>query len=224
MIQMLVSVRSVEEADIALQNGADIIDLKDPSQGALGALSLSDISAIIDFVDDRKPISATIGDVPMQPDLIEQHIAPFCDLPLRYLKIGFFKSADFKPVLETMSKISLTSQPLIAVLFAEYAYPQNLLAEIKQAGFVGIMLDTANKNGKSYQDYFSEIELQALAAEAQALQLLFGIAGSLNLSHINHAKKFSPDFLGFRGGVCDKNSRNLDLDYNKIKAIKNVLN
>jgi uncharacterized protein (UPF0264 family) len=223
MVQMLVSVRSVEEADLALQNGVDILDLKDPVQGALGALTLAEIKAIINFAGDRTPISATIGDLPMLPDLIEQGISRFRDLPLSYLKIGFFEALDYKPCLAAICRIKAASQPLIAVLFAEYTYPEHLLAEIKQAGFIGVMLDTVNKNGKTYVDYYSETRLEALIEEARRLQFFFGIAGSLNLSHISTAKKLNPDFLGFRGGVCSENLRQLNLDAVKINAIKNAL-
>jgi len=40
MTQLLISVTNVEEAQIALNSGADFIDLKDPNGGALGALPL----------------------------------------------------------------------------------------------------------------------------------------------------------------------------------------
>jgi uncharacterized protein (UPF0264 family) len=223
MVQMLISVRSVEEADLALQNGVDILDLKDPVQGALGALTLAEIKAIINFAGDRTPISATIGDLSMLPDLIEQGISRFNDLPLSYLKIGFFEAPDYEPCLAAICRIKAASQPLIAVLFAEYIYPEYLLAEIKRAGFTGVMLDTVNKNGKTYVDYYSETRLEALIEEARRLQFFFGIAGSLNLSHISTAKKLNPDFLGFRGGVCSENLRQLNLDAVKINAIKNAL-
>ena len=38
-MKLLVSVVSAEEARLALAGGADIIDVKDPSEGALGAPS-----------------------------------------------------------------------------------------------------------------------------------------------------------------------------------------
>ncbi|MGB8549761.1 MAG: (5-formylfuran-3-yl)methyl phosphate synthase, partial [Xanthobacteraceae bacterium] len=44
---MLASVTGAEEAEIALEHGADIIDLKDPSEGALRALPLDLVRAAV---------------------------------------------------------------------------------------------------------------------------------------------------------------------------------
>ena len=46
MTQLLISVKNVEEALLAVACGADIIDLKDPSVGALGALDMPTSLAI----------------------------------------------------------------------------------------------------------------------------------------------------------------------------------
>jgi uncharacterized protein (UPF0264 family) len=223
MVKMLISVKSVEEADIALQSGADIIDLKDPDHGALGALPLTDIRSIINFVNARKPISATIGDVPMQPELIIERVTQLQGLAIDYIKIGFYETVDYMPCLGGISEIQTISQPLIAVLFAEHHYPKNLIVDIKRAGFIGVMLDTANKNGKTYQDYFSELAFEAFANEILAQNLLFGIAGSLQEMHVKAAKKVSPNFMGFRGGVCKQNKRQSKLDSTKIHRLKSVL-
>jgi len=40
MTELLISVTNVDEAFMAMELGADIIDLKDPSMGALGALPI----------------------------------------------------------------------------------------------------------------------------------------------------------------------------------------
>ena len=41
MTRMLASVTGPEEAEIVLAGGADLVDLKDPSRGALGARPVS---------------------------------------------------------------------------------------------------------------------------------------------------------------------------------------
>ena len=65
---MLASVRDWEEAQIALNAHVDIIDLKQPDLGALGALDIDTIGDIVTKIDFRCPVSATIGDLPMQAE------------------------------------------------------------------------------------------------------------------------------------------------------------
>jgi dihydroneopterin aldolase len=60
MTVFLASVRDEAEAEIALLAQADIIDLKDPAQGALGAVA-SHHSGTVNFAAGRVPVSSTIA-------------------------------------------------------------------------------------------------------------------------------------------------------------------
>ena len=60
MTLMLTSVLSSAEARLAVERGADVIDCKDPSRGALGALPLREVEAIVAAVDRRRPVSAVV--------------------------------------------------------------------------------------------------------------------------------------------------------------------
>ena len=65
MISLLASVRDLVEAREAAAAGVDLIDLKEPSAGALGALATDDIRAIVTAIRSgwpHRPVSATIGD------------------------------------------------------------------------------------------------------------------------------------------------------------------
>lgn len=229
MTQLLISVTSVDEAKIALQNGADIIDLKDPQQGALGALPLEVVAEIVAFVNakdvsERKIISATIGDLPMEPELLLQHVVALSEIKVDIIKIGFFMSpgdkfTDYQPCLDMLKTVSRSGVRLIAVLFVENEYPANLVTAIKNAGFYGVMFDTAGKNGATFLDYYSTDAMKAIAEGVQAQGLLFGVAGSLNLQHVALVKSIAPDYMGFRGGVCINNQRRSALDSEKIRAI-----
>jgi uncharacterized protein (UPF0264 family) len=139
MTKILISVTSIAEAQLALDNGADIIDLKDPSAGALGALPLPLIQEIVSHVNGRKLVSATIGDLIMQPDLILQSVALLAATKVDYIKIGFFETVDFQSCLNALQTVTQNGVKLIAVLFAEYKYPEGLLDLIKKAGFIGVM-------------------------------------------------------------------------------------
>src|SRR5450759_3813428 len=49
---------------------ADVIDMKDPAKGALGALEPAAVRAAVAAIAGRRPASAVTGDLPMQPDII----------------------------------------------------------------------------------------------------------------------------------------------------------
>ncbi len=55
MTLFLASVRDTAEAEMAIGAGADIIDLKDPGHGALGALAPDTIAACVRRIAARAP-------------------------------------------------------------------------------------------------------------------------------------------------------------------------
>lgn len=233
MPQLLISVTSVNEAQVALQCGADIIDLKDPDQGALGALPLNLITEVVTFIHakgehEKKVVSATIGDLPMVPELLLQHVLALSKTKVDIIKIGFFRDAnikffDYQPCLDVLTSVTESGVKLIAVLFAEYTYPDSLLAAIKNAGFYGVMFDTSVKSGATFLDYFSIDAMKVVANNVQAQGLFFGLAGSLNLQHVEMVKAIGPDYIGLRGGVCVNNQRKSKLDPEKIIAIRDAM-
>ena len=55
MTRLLVSVRSAEEAADAVSAGADLIDVKEPSAGSLGAATPEVVAAVMEAVAGRRP-------------------------------------------------------------------------------------------------------------------------------------------------------------------------
>ena len=226
--QLLISVTSIEEAQMALENGADIIDLKEPSKGALGALPIAVIQEVVAYVkvtsmSQKILTSATIGDLPMQPALLTAHINALAKTGVDIIKIGFFETDDYQTSLQALKLLTQSGLKLMAVLFAEKLYPQDLVAAIKNAGFIGIMLDTASKNGLTLLDYYPLNKRLNFAKNVFDHQLSLGLAGSLKLEHIAMVKELNPSYIGFRGGVCDDHQRNLALNADKIKAVRKIM-
>jgi uncharacterized protein (UPF0264 family) len=159
----------------------------------------------------------------MQADQIIDQVAQLQKLPLSFIKIGFFATGNYQVCLNALQELRFVGQQMIAVLFAELDYPPNLLVKIKQAGFSGVMIDTMHKNGKTYLDYYPMHVLNGFIKQVIENRLLFGIAGSLQLTHVEAAKKIAPNFIGFRGGVCFENQRQLALDTEKIHRVRKFL-
>ncbi len=92
---LLVSVRNAHEAHAALEGGADVIDIKEPSNGPLGRASDADIREVLQVVreiSEQTPVSAACGEV---CDLGAEVSVP---LPagLTYAKLGLSELADDK--------------------------------------------------------------------------------------------------------------------------------
>lgn len=220
---MLASVTSVEEAQIALAGGADIIDLKNPEQGALGALPLSVIREIVAAVGQRKPLSATIGDLPMQPQLLTEAVINTAATGVDIVKIGFFGRVGHAECIRAMESLTAQGTVIVAVLFADAAPDFGLLAQMAQAGLHGVMLDTATKNGKRLRHYLDDKILQQFVEHAGSLGLLTGLAGSLATADIPALAKIGPDYLGFRGALCHGSDRKASLDSLKLREVRGVL-
>lgn len=225
---LLISVCTLDEAKIALAQGADIIDLKNPHAGALGALPLADIRSIVAHIKlqpmtQKILTSATLGDLPMQAEQWLPQLDQVIATGVGIIKIGFFATEDYEGCMQALLPYTQAGHQLIAVMFAEITYPDSLLADIKQAGFLGVMLDTQIKNGLSLFDHFSAKQAREFAKQVAAQSLLLGLAGSLRDSHLVAAKNLQPNFIGFRGGVCVANQRQSTLDADKIKVIRKML-
>jgi uncharacterized protein (UPF0264 family) len=220
------SVTSVEEAKMVLPY-ADIIDLKNPHQGALGALPIESVRQIVSYVNKQKIVSATIGDLTMDTiqdaDKIFAAVEAMQATHVDFIKIGFFEAKNHQACLDQLSSLAKAGIKLIAVMFAEKIYPEDLVQKIAEAGFVGVMLDTSEKNGRTLFDYYAPEKSVAFITQVKSKGLKVGIAGSLNLSHWSMVEKLNPDYVGFRGGICESHNRTLQLSEEKINMLCKLL-
>ncbi len=228
MTKLLVSVTSIEEAQLALENGVDMIDLKAPALGALGALPLEDVREITHYVHTQtqfgvRSVSATIGDLPMHAALIYQRVLEVASAKPDIVKIGFFETDDYQSCLDSLQPLVQSGVKLIAVLFAEYDYPDSLITLIADSGFYGLMIDTAHKNGETFMRYIPDEKMKGLSAQILEQGLVFGLAGSLKLEHVAKVKQYNPDYIGFRGGVSVHLQRNMELDGEKVRAVSKAM-
>lgn len=223
MTGMLASVNSVAEAMLVLSTNVDIIDLKQPASGALGALDSNLVKQIVAGIDGRCPVSATIGDLPMQPDQVFNAVKTMAETGVDYIKIGFFPDGDW---LGTVNKLSVLSQQniaLIAVLFADSQPDLGIMDSLKGACFTGVMLDTMDKQTGSLMQVMQKTEIGQFVRLAKARQLLCGLAGSLKLQDIPGLLPYQPDYLGFRGALCLQHDRTAQLNKAAIMRIKQAM-
>ncbi|MFZ0789026.1 MAG: (5-formylfuran-3-yl)methyl phosphate synthase [Chromatiaceae bacterium] len=222
MTRLLASVTDGPEAEMAIAAGADIIDLKDPSRGALGALPLDLIQRIVQQVAGRRPVSATIGDLPSEPNLLSDAIRATAATGVDYVKAGFFTTENLADCLRAIAPLT-RDQSVVAVLFADRSSPLDDLAGFAGAGFAGVMLDTADKSSGGLTTHTSLGDLRAFVDQARALGLLCGLAGALRIEDIPALLRLAPDYLGFRGALCRGAYRQERLDPDRLQAVRRAM-
>ena len=202
MTGLLASVTSPAEAEMALVAGADIIDLKDPRTGALGALSAPVIREAVEQVSGRRTVSATVGDLPMEPEIVSHAVAGIAALGVDIVKIGMFPGGRPEACLDALAAQTARGARLVAVLFADRAPDFGVIEALAERGFTGVMLDTMEKSGGGLRRHLDDAALAQFVERAAASGLLSGLAGSLCIADVAPLLRFGPDYLGFRGALC----------------------
>jgi len=223
MAGMLASVENLAEAICVLEAGADIIDLKSPSSGALGALPVEIVKEIAAALAGRRPLSATIGDLPMDPAMVSMAAEAMAATGVDYVKIGFFPGGDWHRTIFSLSPLAARGIRLVAVLFADQKPDLSHVERLAGAGFSGVMLDTLDKAGGSLTQVCPLANLRDFVAEAKARGLLCGLAGSLRQADIPLLLNLRPDYLGFRGALCQQHERTAGLDNTAVQTIRACL-
>src|SRR6476659_6121665 len=221
MTLFLASVRDEAEAEIALLNRADIVDLKEPAHGALGAVDCGATSRIASFIAGRVCVSATIGDLPMQPEMIREAVLERAACGVDYVKFGLFSGGDQQGCLDALRPVARRVH-LILVLFADRLPAFNAVSAAAAMGASGIMLDTADKRASSLLTHLGLREIARFITEAKAHGLMVGVAGSLAVADVPDLLALAPDLLGFRGALCH-GARNTSLDAAACAAIRSLI-
>ena len=222
MTLFLASVNGPEEAEIALAQGADIIDLKDASKGALGALPVSTVSAVAAAMAGRRPVSAVTGDLPMEPDIITAAVGAMAATGVDYVKVGLFPGPRREDCLRALVPFAARTR-IVGVMFADLDADQALLPLIARCRLSGVMLDTAHKGAGGLLERLEITALGAFIGACRAHGLLVGLAGSLEVPDIPRLQLLQPDFLGFRGALCIRQQRTASIDPELVRIVRELI-
>jgi hypothetical protein len=205
---LLVSPCSIEEASRSL--AADIIDVKRPQEGSLGANFPWVIRAVKGMTE--KPVSAAIGDFDYRPGSAALAAYGAACAGADYVKIGlmFDGEEQAREVIRAVVRAVKGEFPEKSVVIAAYSDsarlgtipPFEAACLAAEGGADVAMIDTGLKDGKSTFDFMDEDALAGFTEANRALGLLTAIAGSLRFEDIPRLKRINPDIIGVRGMVC----------------------
>jgi len=231
-MRLMISVLSAEEALEAIAGGAQILDVKNPSEGSLGAQSPSVIREIKKIAAGRLQISAAIGDMPNLPGTAALAALGAACCGADYIKVGLMGPRDEPQAVTLLRAVRNAvlefSTPVIAALYADHeradTLPPQCLPDIAaQAGVAGCLLDTAVKDGRSLLEFISRTALEQLVHKAHSQGLLIGLAGSLRMEDLFEIRNLGADIVGVRSAACSDSRRMGSLEASRVLQLHRIL-
>ncbi|TWT48494.1 (5-formylfuran-3-yl)methyl phosphate synthase [Botrimarina hoheduenensis] len=215
---LLVSVRSAAEAAAALAGGSDVIDVKEPSAGPLGAPSAQTVCAISKRIGNRLPLTAAGGelvDAVSPPEFREPDLAAARGVAI--VKFGLARAAktDWRSQYARLMAVASAHRPLpVLAAYADHQAanappPAEALSATAQAGSSWLVLDTWDKSpgAKALLECLERDELERLLRTAQCAGVHVVVAGRLDASAVARVAELlvkvgGGGLVGVRGAAC----------------------
>jgi len=240
---LLVSVRDAQEARLTLQHGVDIMDLKEPSAGALGTVPELVIEQIqqlaMTITRQRRPrLSFALGeltdwDFQSYPRMLDRY-RPEQIAGMSYVKIGLagaHQMRDWRVAWsELFAGLPASLRPVV-VAYLDRLPEEESVADDRcpdidqlidfakdQSQVTTILLDTCDKQS----DLFASVgdrRLQEIIAATDRAGLDCVVAGSVGIDSLQRVMQAGARLVGVRGAVCD-GDRNGQLCEQKLVEFK----
>jgi (5-formylfuran-3-yl)methyl phosphate synthase len=231
-MRLLVSVVDVGEARAAGAAGADIVDVKNPSEGSLGAPSPAVIERVRAAVPAGLPVSAAIGDMPNLPGTAALAALGAARSGAAFVKVGLWGVSSEAEAVDLLRAVNdgvaaVSGTVVVAAAYADARRvahaplaPELLPRVARAAGAAVCLLDTAVKDGRGLLDWLSPDALASLVADAHAVGLQVALAGALRAEDLPVVKATGADIAGVRSAACGDGRRSGPLEAARVRALR----
>lgn len=217
-LKLLISPIDEKEALEAIAGGADIVDIKNPKEGTLGASFPWIIRRIRAVTPQNIEVSCTIGDLPNLPGTASLAALGAATIGVNYIKAGLYgvKTKDEAVFLmQNVVKAVKDFDSAVKIVATGYADAERigavdplLVPKIASASDCELaMLDTAVKDGQNLLDFLTVDQLKTFIDEAHGYGLKAALAGSLRKEHLPILYDLGVDVVGMRGAACTGSDR-----------------
>ena len=234
-MQLLISPINHDEAVEAIEGGADIVDVKNPKEGSLGANFPWVIKDIRGLTPDDLLVSATLGDVPYKPGTVSLAAMGALVSGADYIKVGLYGTKNYDEAVEVMTNVvkavkDVNSDAIVVASGYADAHrvgaisPWDIPKVARDSGADLAMIDTAVKDGKTLFDYFTIEDCENFVNEAHGYGLKVALAGSVKKDQLKPLYDVGTDVVGLRGAACVGGDRNTGhIDRGAVKELKDFV-
>ncbi len=226
MTGLLISVRSAAEAQVALAGGTDLIDVKEPRRGSLGAAEPQVWADVLATVGGEVPVSAALGELLVDFRWTSlQHAQG-----LRFAKVGLAGCADVDDWAtrwtRAMCSLPTGVQP-VAVTYADRLAAHSpaadeILSIAARIYSPYLLVDTFDKASGPLLHHLTMDALTALADRARAHDMRLVLAGSLDESAIRRLAPLAPAYFAVRGAACG-GARTQAIELARVKRLATIV-
>lgn len=222
---LLVSARSLAEAQRVMRYDGIWLDLKEPSRGSLGRPSNETIEEFIALSHSNSAkISIAGGELSEWSNAMSSEIASILP-PHCYIKFGL---SHYQPSwiekLAGLTRSLSAPEQLILVHYADHIssgccdWDQTLQAA-QQLGCRYVLVDTFDKSQGGLLDHYPIEQIRRMIQIADSKNLGVALAGSLQVEQLASLMHLGAHWLGFRGAVCVAGQRTSELSDQKLQAL-----
>jgi (5-formylfuran-3-yl)methyl phosphate synthase len=120
-MRLLVSVTDAAEARVAVEAGVDIVDVKNPAEGSLGAAGPRVIESVREVVPPERPVSAAVGDLPALPGTAALAALGAARSGAAYVKVGLWGTPTTDGAVAVLRAVRDALDGGVTVIAAAYA-------------------------------------------------------------------------------------------------------
>jgi hypothetical protein len=224
--KLLISVRSAEEARAALEGGADVIDVKEPRRGTLGAADPAVWRTVRGLAGPQAVVSAALG------ELVDEAVFELASQSagLDFVKIGLAQCGvkngwtDRWSALLNVIPAGVCAVPVAYADWSAAGAPSPAavlaLASLSPGGL--LLVDTYDKSGGGLLDCLSVVAVKEFISAAHRASIRVAVAGSLDAETIARLLPLAPDYIGVRGAAC-RSGRDGAIDLARVKYLAQVV-
>jgi uncharacterized protein (UPF0264 family) len=234
-LKLLISPKNEKEAMEAAAGGADIIDVKNPQEGPLGANFPWIIRRIRQVTPPNIEVSCTLGEAPNLPGSMALASLGAATTGVDYIKTGLYglkTTEEAVYLMRNVIKAAKDYNPAIKVVASGYADAARIntvdpllapkIAHESQADIA--MLDTAIKDGKTLFNFLTKSQLQQFVETAHSYGLKAALAGSLCKEDLSEVYTLGADIVGVRGAACTLSDRvNGQITREKVQELVEIV-